>query len=232
MFVSPRRSLLLATSVVCLLVLASGCSSLTPPATTARPTRAANVPTDGEFHEAFIPGRTASWVLEQDDLGSTSLVNEQLLVSINSPNTMQFAALDGFTAADFVLEVDAWLRSGPPENSYGVLFRMQDDGQFYRFDITGTGLYIVERRDGDGTWTRLVGDWTPSPAINQGLNVANRLKVIASGPELAFYVNDILLTKVTDNTYASGAVALDAGSFSGGGLEASFDDLTIVTGSQ
>jgi hypothetical protein len=104
---------------------------------------------------------------------------------------------------------------------------MADAEQFYRFALTGTGAYLIERRNADGTWTRFFPEWKPSPAINQGLNVANRIKIIAIGSELAFYVNDILLEQVTDDAYVSGAVALEAGTFAGGDIQVSFDDLLI-----
>ncbi len=105
---------------------------------------------------------------------------------------------------------------------------MQDDQQFYRFDITGNGLYVIERRNSDGTWTRLVPDWTPTTALNQGLNVVNRLKVIAAGPDLTFYANDVLLTQLSDPTFNSGGIALDAATFGGGNLQVSFDNLAVT----
>lgn len=182
---------------------------------------------DGSFQDAFIPGQTGKWLLENDELGSTEINSEQLVVTVKPPNTMQYAALEEPAFSDFVLEVDARQRAGKPEASYGVLFRMVDGSQFYRFEITGNGSYIIERRDANGSWTRLIPEWKTSPAINQGLNVANRLKVIANGPELTFYVNDILLEQITDSAYSSGRIALDAGTFGGGDLQVSFDDLAV-----
>jgi len=183
----------------------------------------------GPFRDEFTPGQTANWLLEQDELGSTAVANEQLVITVAAPNTIQYATLTDRTFGDFVLEVDAWQRGGAPESSYGVLFRVQDDGQFYRFDITGNGLYMIERRAADGTWTRLLTEWTATAAINQGLNVANRLKIIANGPELAFYVNDILLTQLSDSSLSEGRIGLDAGSFAGNALQVSFDNVSVTT---
>lgn len=185
---------------------------------------------EGSFSDAFIPGQTGNWLFEQDEQASTAITNEQLVITIAVPNTIQYATLGDRTFGDFVLEVDTWQRSGPPEGSYGVLFRMQEDGQFLRFDITGSGAFMVERHNPDGSWTRLVPDWVPTTAINQGLNVANRLKIIAAGSNLTFYANDILLIQLNDDAPASGAIALDAGTFGGGNLQVSFDDLTITEG--
>jgi hypothetical protein len=210
------------------LAVAAGCGARPLLPAGSDGTRAA--PADGSYQDGFIPGQSGNWVFEQDELGSTGIVNEQLVITVATPNTIQYSALGDQTFGDFALEVDTWQRSGPAESSYGVLFRMQDAGQFYRFEITSNGLYMVERRNSDGTWTRLVRDWTPSTAINQGLNVANRLKIIAAGPNLTFYANDILLTQVTDSGYSGGAIALDAGTFGGGNLQVSFDNLSITSG--
>lgn len=180
------------------------------------------------FRDEFIPGQTANWLLEQDDVGSTAVVNDQLVITVAAPNTIQYATLTDRAFGDFVLEVDAWQRGGAPESSYGVLFRIQEDGRFYRFDITGNGLYMIERRDTDGTWTRLLREWTPTAAINQGLNVANRLKIIANGADMAFYVNDILLTQVSDTALAEGRIGLDAGSFAGNALQVTFDNVSVI----
>jgi hypothetical protein len=179
------------------------------------------------YRDAFIPGQSGKWLLEGDELGSTALVNEQLLVSVKTPNTMQFATLQEPAFSDFVLEVDARQESGSPDSSYGVLFRMQDSQQFYRFEITGDGHYMLERRNGDGSWTRLLSDWSTSAAINQGLNAVNRLKIIASGAQITVYANDVLLEQLSDTAYATGQIALDAGSFADSNLQVAFDNLVI-----
>lgn len=183
---------------------------------------------DTNFTDAFVPGQTGNWLLEQDELGSSAVVNEELLITIVAPHTIQYASLPDRTFGDFALEVDVTQRAGPAESSYGILFRMQDDQQFYRFDVTSNGLYMIERHQSDGTWLRLVPDWAPSSALNQGLNVVNRLKVLAAGPTLTFYANDELLTQVTDASLIEGAIGLDAGTFGGGNLQVAFDNLRIT----
>lgn len=215
---SAYRNLLLATL---LLVLLSAACSQTPPAITA------DAPGQVLFSDQFIAGNTGRWLLEGDELTTAEIANEQLVLSINAPNTVQFATLQEPVFSDFVAEVDGRQRAGPADGSYGLLFRVQDPQRFYRFSITSNGLYVIERHNPDGSWTRLVADWIPTEAINQGLNVANRLKIIANGPEFTFYVNDILLGQVSDTAYADGAIALSAGTFGGDALQVSFDDLVI-----
>lgn len=221
----PRHSLLLPFLAVWLLI---GCGGR--PLLPQSDEGLGQANSDASFADAFVAGQTGNWLIEQDSIASTAIVNEQLLITVAAPNTVQYSILQDEVYGDFALEVDVVQLAGPPESSYGVLFRMVDGQQFYRFDITGNGLFIVERHNGDGTWTRLIQEWTPSTALNQGLNVTNRLRVLASGQSLAFYANDVLLVQVNDNTYTDGAIGLDAGTFGGSNLQVAFDNVT-VTGS-
>ena len=166
-------------------------------------------------------------MLEGDAAGRTSILDERLLIEVNEPNTLQFVTLEDPIFTDFDLSVEATMLEGDRRSSYGLLFRMQDTEQFYRFEITADGLFIVERRNSDSSWTRLINDWTSSPAINQGLAATNQLRVIAVGPTLSFYVNGNLLQTVQDSQFRSGAIALDAGTFGQGGLRVAFDNVVV-----
>ena len=179
------------------------------------------------FQDQFIAGQTGAWILEGDAVGRTSILDERLLIEINEPRTMQFATLEDPLFSDFDLSVDARILEGDIRSSFGILFRVQDPNQFYRFEITGDGLSLVERRNADGSWTRLVDDWTATPAINPGVGVTNQLRIIAVGPTLSFYVNGILLHRLQDGQYKAGAIALDAGTFGQGGLRVVFDNVLV-----
>ena len=71
----------------------------------------------------------------------------------------------------------------------------------YYFAYTNTGSYIVGKFI-DGVWVYLI-PWTSSAAIHQ--DNWNRLKVIAWGDTLKFYINHQLVYTTTDSSHASGA---------------------------
>ena len=179
------------------------------------------------FADGFVPGETGNWVMEGDNAGHTAVVDERLVIELEDNNIMQFSTLPDQIFDNFILEVDVQLLQGDTGSSYGVLFRMQDTTRFYRFEITGDGLYMVERRDGEAGWTRFINTWTSTPAINQGLNSTNRLKVEALGQTISLYVNDILVHQLTDNVYSSGTIALDAGTFVQPQAQVAFDNLVV-----
>lgn len=179
------------------------------------------------FRDDFVLGETGSWILESDETGSATIVPEQLLIEINSPQLVQYATLTEPALADFSLEVDGRILSGSPQSSYGVLFRMQNPQQFYRFEITGDGTYILERHDQGGGRALFMGDWRDAASINQGVNAVNRLGVEAQGPNITLTVNDVLLEQITDDAYASGYIGLDAGTFDMAPVQVAFDNLVI-----
>ena len=179
------------------------------------------------YSDGFVPGETGNWVIEGDNAGQAAVINEQLVIDLADNNIMQFTTLPDHTFDNFILEVDARLLEGDLGSSYGVLFRMQDTTRFYRFEITGDGLYMVERRDGDAGWTRFVDVWTESTAIKQGLGSTNTLRIEARGQSVALYVNDELVHQFTDTAYSSGTIALDAGTFVQPSAQVAFDNLVI-----
>jgi hypothetical protein len=177
--------------------------------------------------EEFAVGSTGDWHTEADELGMTAVLNERMLIEVNSQNTIQFTTLRERTFSDFVMEVEVTQLAGSLESSYGILFRMQAPDQFYRFDITGNGHFTVERHNADGTWTRFVEDWPLSNALKQGYNETNLLRVLAEGQAIALYANGDLLHQFSDGGYSEGTIALSGGTFGQPGLSVSFDNLVI-----
>ena len=179
------------------------------------------------FKDEFVMGHTGSWTLESDESGSSVIVPEQLVIELNAPNMIQYSKLIEPTFSDFTLEVDARLAGGSSSSTYGVMFRMQSPDEFYRFEISGDGMYILERHDADGSWVRHTEDWLDTVVINQGIGATNRLKVVANGERISVYVNDVMLEDFTDNSYRSGNIALDVGTFDAAGARISFDNLLV-----
>lgn len=172
------------------------------------------------------------WWLEGDGYGRTLIANNKLVIEVNQPNTIQYATLREFIRSDLTVEVDATLQSGSANSSYGILFRMQEGGAFYRFEVTGNGSYAVQKRHLDGTWRHLgqAGSWLKSDAIRTGVGSTNRLKVAISGQTAVVSVNGLPLEQINnfDSEYGSGTIALSAGTFSQAGMQVLFDALVVT----
>ncbi len=179
------------------------------------------------FLDRFDPSTLGNWYIESDDLGGSTIENESMIIRTNSPYTIQFSTLREPLFDDFKLQVDVAILDGSKGASYGVLFRMNDQNEFYRFDITADGRFMVEKANADGSWTRFLNDWKRAESIQLGQDTWNSLRVDAVGPEISFYVNSILVHKITDEALSSGQIGLDIGAFDQPSASAVFDNLII-----
>jgi hypothetical protein len=181
------------------------------------------------FQEQFTAGQTGNWFTEVDSQGQSLISDGRMTIRVDAPQTSQFSTLQTPILADFDAELDATLLEGSLSSAYGLLFRMQSSQEFYRFAITGNGQYVVEKRLADGSWVRLTetADWQDSSLINLGYNNPNRLRVVANGANLFFYINNELVAQVADGSYGRGLLALEAGTFNQPGTRAAFDNLVI-----
>lgn len=126
---------------------------------------------------------------------------------------------------DFVLDVDATQLDGPNDNSYGVIFRYQDDRNFYRADISGDGYFALFKYK-DGRWTKLQ-DYLETLAVKQG-NATNHLQIVAKGNQFVFNVNGEPVKTFSDGDFPNGNVGVTAGTlFDNAGVRIAFDNLTV-----
>jgi hypothetical protein len=88
----------------------------------------------------------------------------------------------------------------------GIWLRYQDENHFLAFMIRNNGSYYIGRFD-NGFYTDLVR-WTQAKAINTGDGAVNTLRVDIHGDTFDFYINGALLSSVTDNTWATGRLAI------------------------
>jgi TolB-like protein len=123
---------------------------------------------------------------------------------------------------DFVYEAEARWVEGEEDFGYGILFRVQDDDNYYLFDITQTGYFKLDKKV-DGNYSDITS-WEPTSAINTaGKNI---LKVEALGKNITLYINNFKVKEVVDGTFHSG----EFGFFAGGNVHAAFDNVKIYRG--
>jgi TolB protein len=151
--------------------------------------------------------------------------NNKYYIEVTTSNLVAWG-LANRNVGDFRLEVDAAQEAGPNNNGYGILFRFQDRDNYYRFDISGDGFFLLSKFH-EGEWVTLV-PWTASSAINIGQS-DNRLSVEAIGSEIRVYANDNLLTEVEDEAFTGGNFGFFASTFSEPNLTVSFDDIKLWT---
>lgn len=132
------------------------------------------------------PAVTADWDIFKDGFISSAIKDGRLVVDVNAlTDTPAWSGLH-YTFADFALDVDATKLAGPDDNGIIVIFRLADDKNYNRFDISSDGYYSLSKvREGVPT---VISDWNLSPAIKTG-ETPNHIRLTAVGDTFRFEVN-------------------------------------------
>ena len=125
---------------------------------------------------------------------------------------------------NFYLAVRLDFVTGADRSDGGIIFRLQEDGSFYLFDLYMNGDYAIYRHY-PGGWETILED-TNSSAYRQGLN--NLLEVVGQGGHYVFFLNDINLGFFDDTTLEGGGVGVCMGLPEAGNIgQWDFDDFVL-----
>ncbi len=161
---------------------------------------------------------------------STQIDGGELRVSIGEAGGGAYSVAAPYFG-DFDLRVAAQAVEGPVDNGYGVVFRLRDHDNYYLFLISSDGWYQVSRVL--DSQPLVLSDWIESPAINQGLNTVNDVRVIARGDQFRFSINgeDVVLCLATGDTPTGQAIYnAGTGECMGGNVSDTLADNSIPNG--
>lgn len=165
------------------------------------------------------------WQLSSDAAAELTVEGGRLLIHILQPGQIAWATSER-SFRDFDLSVEASQVSGPVDNEYGVLVRMEGDERFYAFSVSGDG-YVRTAEYDNGSWLLLGSDWSPQEAVNQG-EATNLLEVRARGSDFVFLVNETEVASFSADDLSKGSVGLYAGAFDTADVRIAFDNLQVV----
>ncbi len=74
--------------------------------------------------------------------------------------------------------------------NFGLVWGKNDDGDQYEFTINRDGEYSIEKQENYERVPMAYQTWIVSSAIKEGDGAVNELKIVRTGFELAFYIND------------------------------------------
>lgn len=207
-------------------------------------------PGDVLFVAAF-DGLLDDWETYDDGQLAAQPVDGAMRLTVDGFQRAPFSAAAPYFG-DFDYRVTATAVDGPLNNGYGVIFRMQDAGNYYQFLTSSDGYYQVERSV-NGV-NRVLSIWIPSAVVNQGIGASNDLRVVAQGNRFRFYINQQpvalcipddpdalstyddfnevciggqMLDTLTDDSHASGRLGVIAQSFDESGVVVDFDNVVV-----
>ncbi len=166
-----------------------------------------------------------SWSTFDDDTGRAVIANGLLTVTAGQPQLVSWAR-PGQEFDNFDLAVTGGLIDGPANGTYGVFFRVVDEGHYYYLQLSGEGswsFYLYQ----EPNWITLT-DFAYLSEI-EPFGGFNTIRIVADGTHFTFYANDTYLGEADDDTYASGDIGLAVGNYDEVGATGQFDDLVVYT---
>ncbi len=148
---------------------------------------------------------------------------EQIILNVPDTNNYLWTTIGTeFDNADF--QVEGEKLGGPDDNSFGVIFRFQDANNYYAYEISSDGFYVVNKLV-DGSWTQLI-EWSSSPLIETGY-ATNQVAVEMMGNHYSFFINGVQVDSMTDDTFSGGSIGLIASSYSEPDVSVGFDNALV-----
>lgn len=200
-------------------------SSTPPPTSTPAPTATPNWTATAQIQDALTFAEDASnnwelvledtfdnndnlWLAESSD-DEYALINYEIVDGKYRWDATAHQSFIGWARSntdpltDFYLSVEITQVDAPDTADYGVLFREDEDSNFYYFAISEQGLYAFYIYF-EG-WDTLI-DWTDTTLVLP--NSPNRITVIGEGSHFIFFINDQYLTELTDGKIPEGLTSL------------------------
>lgn len=204
------------------------------------------------LYDSFTSSQTSRLLTSQDRTVRFGLADGGYRITVRQPHTLAWSRLadDYRSYQDIAMQVETVLLAGSAQTTSSLLFRYQDDNNYYLFNVAYNGFYNLEVLE-DGHPTRLI-DWTPSAAIQTAPWVSrsppmptgppeltrphaaprNLLRVVVQGNRIGLFVNGVRLEETLDRTFRRGGLALAVQTFAvpaPGAATIHFDNLLVTT---
>jgi hypothetical protein len=112
---------------------------------------------------------TGAWTMDSDENVEYRIASRELSILVNKEDWMGWSINNEINAGDLLVEVDTVLADGPTVSEYGILFRYQDNQNFYFFAISSdSGAYSL--------WKEVDGEWTETCTVDRIRGDRNRCR--------------------------------------------------------
>jgi hypothetical protein len=219
-----------------------------------------NAATGSLLYATTFDSSTQDWSLAEGQM-SAKVADNSLQISINQVQQGVSSILNN-SFGDFDVRVNIVRTAAPdPYSEAGIIFRCSGScgdsstgviQNYYMFKIRGDGAYRIERLK-DGTLD-VLSEWHVSPAVLQGLNMVNQLRVVGKGNTFTFFANDQPLVlcpngpdkqkstwnsdqclsnnaqtsmELKDGSFSNGKLGVGAAAESSVGVDVSFKDFVV-----
>jgi len=133
--------------------------------------------------------------------------------------------LTGYPVSDFHLIANCkHIQGRKGGSSWGVVFRIQDNGNYYHFHMTDDRYFAVSVEQA-GEWLKIAQWATTNTVKPYGVN---QLEVIAHDKFFTFLINGQIVSELEDDRFREGLVGLSVEAYTAGeSLTYDFLDITL-----
>jgi hypothetical protein len=165
------------------------------------------------------------WLLGQSNIGTTAMGLNELSIAIVEPRAYLFSTRTEPAFGNFYAEITASPNLCAGLDEYGLLFRVQSIGDFYRYSISCDGQVRLDRLVGGTAGSPQ--PWLVSASVPRGAPSRSKLGIWAVGQELRFFINDEFQFAVSDSYHDRGIIGVFARSAGENAVSVSFSDLKV-----
>ncbi|MCC6453440.1 MAG: PT domain-containing protein [Caldilineaceae bacterium] len=169
-----------------------------------------------------VPHEHGSYFYEGRAFNIEAYTEERIIWSVYYGDPDAELAVD-FT--DFYVEFDTSFVTLTGENAAGIVFRLYDTDNFYKFVVDEIGYFQLQKRV-EGEYSDLVA-WTLSDVADDSEGAVNRIGVLAEGSTIALSINGTVVAQVDDADVEFGTLALAVETYSTPEAHSIFDNFNL-----
>lgn len=165
------------------------------------------------------------WTLSSKSDGGVALSKNELTIAIKENKAYFFSIREEPVLSDFYLEINASPNLCKGTDEYGLLLRVTDTGDYYRFSLSCDSQVRLDRVI--GSTASSPQPWLLSGDVPPGAPSISRLGVRAEGNEMRFFVNGQHQFTVVDPLLPKGRIGVFARSTGANAVTINFSNLVI-----
>jgi hypothetical protein len=165
------------------------------------------------------------WSVTSTNNGSIAFGKNEITIAISQDREYLFSIRNGQEFDDFYVEVTANPNLCHAEDEYGMLLRVSQNEDYYRYSLSCDGRVRLDRIYQNQASSPQ--PWIASGAVPPGAPSISRLGIWASEDEMRFFVNDEYQFTAYDPLLKSGNFGVFARSSSEWAVTVNFSDLVV-----
>lgn len=165
------------------------------------------------------------WSLTSNEEGGVALSKNELTIAIQAGKAYFYSIRQEPVLSDFYAEISASPSLCKGADEYGLLLRVSETGDYYRFSLSCDSQVRLDRVIGAGASSPQ--PWLLSGDVPPGAPSISRLGVRAEGSEMRFFVNGQYQFTVNDPMLSEGRLGIFARSTGENAVTINFSNLVI-----